>query len=206
MVLPGEFLATTEEFVTGRGVYEENGKIYASLIGKSWFDSSRRLSVSGKEIQCLKPGDSVYGIVYDIFEKIALIKLDRKAETVGDSIAFLRVSELSNGYARTIREFVRIGDVLKAKIIEVRETGTYLTIKDSELGVVKAFCSKCRNEMNAENNLFHCKECGSIEKRKVPGNYSILENESKEGFRKERRFRQRFKEDVRKRKNFERRY
>lgn len=176
IVKPGDSLGVSEEFVAGPGTFEENGKIYSMFYGVAERDSQeRKISVKGrKEVRPLKEGDLVYGVVQQLYEAMTLVRFTpvvqgNEVPSGGDS-AFIRISELQNGYVERLRDCVRTGDFLKARVLSISPLATYLTMKERDLGVVRALCSMCRAEMKPAQGggLFVCPSCGSREERKTP--------------------------------------
>ncbi len=175
MTLPGEVLGVSEEFVAGPGTVEEDGKIIAIAAGEGKTDAlEHKLWVDARKIaRPLAPGDPVYGIVQDLYESIALVEFQAMPQggelpSSESRMAFVRISELDDGYVERLRDYLRIGDVIRARVLEVKALGIYLTLKDRELGVLRAFCSVCREEMRLQGREFACPQCGSREPRKLP--------------------------------------
>lgn len=174
IVKPGDLLGVSEEFVAGQGTFEENGKIYSLFFGAAERDAqARKISVKGRrEVRPLKEGDLVYAVVHQLYEAMTMVHFAAIPQGVeipanGDT-AFIRISELQQGYVEKLRDCVRVGDVLKARVAQIVPLATYLTIKERDLGVVKALCSMCRAEMEGKGNYFACPSCGSREERKIP--------------------------------------
>ena len=68
-VIPGDYIGVAEEFLPGDGAYEENGKIYATMVGNLDLDMSRRsASVISRTnvLPQLKEGDIVYGEIVSV--------------------------------------------------------------------------------------------------------------------------------------------
>ncbi|MBI5228555.1 exosome complex RNA-binding protein Csl4 [Candidatus Micrarchaeota archaeon] len=170
MAVPGEFLATTEEFMPSEGTYESEGKIYASIAGMKKEDARRRsVSVIGSEIKKLKRGDIVYGIVQDLYDTVALVRFEpEKKAAASSTYAYLRISEIKRGYVESFRDFLKIGDLIRAKVIEITPLGIYLTLAEKDLGVLKGFCSNCRSELELKGTVLVCPECRNNERRKLP--------------------------------------
>ena len=92
----------------------------------------------------------------------------------------LYVSNVKRGFVKDLSEEVKIGDILRVKILEVKKDAVSVTIAEKRLGVIKAFCSVCRHEMILTGNHLKCVNCGHVEKRKTAfdyGNVSINEGE-----------------------------
>jgi exosome complex component CSL4 len=165
-VFPGKEIATSEEAVSGSGTVEENGLILAALGGKGELRGGKAFVSNPKSVRMLARGDLIYGKVYDLFDQVALIMFKPAGENVGTSadMAFLRIAEIQRGYTESFSDFLRIGDLVKAKVIDVTPMGVYVTIAESGLGVVKAYCTSCRRELD---NQLHCAVCDRRERRKM---------------------------------------
>lgn len=174
IVFPGAELGISEEFVAGPGTFEEKGRIYSLFWGELERDGkARKVSVRGRRVvRPLKPGDFVYAVVHQLYEAMTMVKfapvLQGNERPANGDTAFIRISELQNGYVERLRDCVRVGDVLKARVAQISPLATYLSIKDRELGVLKALCSLCRAEMELQGRVFACPSCGSREERKIP--------------------------------------
>lgn len=169
IVLPGESLASTEEFEGRQGTREApDGMLVSTVAGKLEKDASRRsVAVKAfKRVRRLMPGDLVYGKVHNVYAKVALVQFQPASPGVASArtYAYLRVSELSRDYARNFGDYIRIGDLIRARVKEVKELGSYLTIADGDLGVIKPVCTRCRHELRG----LECPRCGSKERRKTP--------------------------------------
>jgi exosome complex component CSL4 len=174
--VPGQFLGVSEEFVGGPGTFEESdGKIYSKALGQMEEDSaSRTVSVKAtKTIRPLSQGDVVFARVDDLYESMALVNFQAapygSITPAGSGSAFIRISELDNSYVERLQDYLRIGDFVKARVVEIKTLGTYLTMKGPDLGVVRAFCSRDRSEMALVGSSYRCPNCGRTEARKIPG-------------------------------------
>lgn len=167
-------MATAEESLGGEGTFEEDGKIFSSSAGPQVNDSrSHSVGVASEgEVRMLREGDLVYAMITDLFDMVAAVKF-QPAEIRGVRIgassnsAYLRIPEIQRGYTEQFRDFIRIGDVIRARVKEVKPLGIYLTMVDQDLGVIKAFCSQCRTQLELRGRLLSCPNCGNKESRKL---------------------------------------
>jgi exosome complex component CSL4 len=179
---PGKLLGTEEEFVGGEGVYEEEGKLHALCTGNASTDKQKMVSVkpSNAVPKMVGPGMVVYGRVEDIFEPIALVKItpveqEGVRQTQGDYFSVLHVSNIRRDYVKSLRSEVRVGDIIKAVVSEIKRGEVYLDMRDPEFGVVKAYCSRCRGSLYMKDRILFCKSCGGRESRKLSKEYSATE-------------------------------
>lgn len=178
--LPGKLLGTEEEFIPGDWAYVEDGRIYSCTTGGAEIGSDRRINIKPLVTvpSLIRAGMMVYGRVEEIFEPVALVRIDPvESGNIRQSsvrlMSVLHVSKVKNGYVRNVRDCVRIGDVIKARVEDVRKGEVYLNIKDNNLGVVKAFCSRCRSPLVLRDMLLQC-TCGSREMRKLSSDYGMV--------------------------------
>lgn len=179
---PGKLLGTEEEFICGECVYGDGGKLHALCTGEVSVDKQKVVSVkpSNAVPKMVGAGMVVYGRVEDIFEPIALVKLEPlevqgARQTQGDYLSVLHVSNIRRDYVKSLRGEVRVGDVIKAVVSEIRRGEVYLDIRGADLGVVKAYCSRCRNPLYLRDRVLVCKNCGNRENRKLCKEYSAIE-------------------------------
>ncbi|MGP8076392.1 MAG: RNA-binding protein, partial [Thermoplasmata archaeon] len=74
LVLPGDYLGTAEEFLPGRGTYENRGRIYASLLGTPHVDPrDRSIRVEARNgIPEIQEDDLVYARVDELKTAMAI--------------------------------------------------------------------------------------------------------------------------------------
>ncbi|WP_156786044.1 exosome complex RNA-binding protein Csl4 [Archaeoglobus veneficus] len=172
-VMPGDRIGLVEEYVTGSGVYEENGEIFAAVAGKVVV-KDRTVSVEPvKRIPHINKGDVVLGRVVDVRNSMALIELARKKgfdrSLMHTGIAALHVSNVQRDYLKDINEAIRYMDIIKARVIDAENLK--LSTKEPEMGVLKSLCSVCKHELVREGNTLKCPNCGNVEKRKMSTDY-----------------------------------
>jgi len=109
------------------------------------------------------------GQVMDIVEPIALvaITLPTKYYSNDGSYAVLHVSNIKNEYVANIRDTLRIGDIIFAKVIAVGKS-IELSIKEPRYGVISAYSKIAKAHMKQKsNNMLVCPKTGHIESRKL---------------------------------------
>jgi exosome complex component CSL4 len=182
VILPGEQLATTEELMPGEGTYEDNGVIRASRLGILEIDTKNRRAkikpLTSIPVE-IKTGDIVLAKVNSVRSNMVIADvihvIGKNRQVSGDTNSTLRVSEISNGYTKDPATEYSTGDIIRAKVTQVRPS-LQLATKDKDLGVIKALCSKCRKSLEQKGNMLECPNCNNKERRKTAidyGNYDI---------------------------------
>ncbi len=197
LVVPGEYLASCEEALAGKNTITENDDIYAATFGElEMFGRMVQVKPSGKTFIPLKEGMEVHAIIEDILEPRAafvtcmpIVKDDERSAPSFSAV--LPVSNIRQGYVERMRDEVRVGDILKAKISKIDRTTVEISISDSGYGVVKGFCSRCRNNMVINENRFKCSNCGNAEARKLPFGQYVPRQRRTGDYNAGKRFKQR---------------
>lgn len=182
IVLPGEEVSTSEELLPGDGTFEEDGIIRATRIGTYEIDEKyRRAKVKPLTSipVTLKRGDIVLAHVTSVRSNMVIAEVihvtGKKRAISGDKNGTLRVAEISNGYVKDPSTEFAPGDIIRAKVTQVKPN-IQLATKDKDLGTIRAICSKCKHSLDKKENMLECSNCGNKEKRKAAvdyGNYDI---------------------------------
>lgn len=178
-VVPGDFLARTEEFVPDEGVYEEDNDIYSSRTGVLLKEvDSKKISVHPKtgSPPVLKPGDIVIAKVSQLRGQIANVEIgavrgseDREIPSSGDAV--IHISKISDDYVDNIEDELRPNDIIRAKVVSAGRRSVDLSTMDDSLGVLVGFCSDCRHVLEKDNSKLSCPNCGNVESRKITNDY-----------------------------------
>lgn len=171
VAFPGDFLGFEEEVIGDSNTFTDKGRVFSEVAGEKKIAAGKALISPKRSVRMIRAGDVVYGKVQDIYDSVSLVEIttepaDRRV-AIGASYAYLRISELAKRYVNSFREFIKIGDMLKVKVIEVTSMGTYLTIAEPGLGVVKSLCSFCRHDLQPKGQMLVCPNCGNRETRKL---------------------------------------
>lgn len=184
-VYPGKCIGAAEEALAGNGAYEKNHEIYAFFAGRVIREHGELSVLPKKEIILLHQGQIIYGIVADVMENFALIEIEalikgRERLCTPTDYGILRVMNIRDGFVPSAKDEVKIGDIIKARVEDIKPSIS-LSTKEFELGVVRAYCAECRHVMNAYASVLKCAKCGATDKRKLSKSYGreIILNEIK---------------------------
>jgi exosome complex component CSL4 len=177
-VLPGDVVASAEEFVPGDCTYARGGTIYATTAGLVNIDPQKKQAsvipkANAPAKLCL--GDIVVGEVIDMKESLVIISLAFKKgyedRPIPDEEATLHISNVRNSYVKDLRQMFCVRDILKAKIIDERQLR--LSTGDEDLGVIKAYCNRCLTGLIKKNGKLVCPNCAATETRKMSSSYGM---------------------------------
>ena len=129
IVVPGEIIASGEDYLPGEGVRREGEDVVSNRFGLA--------EVMGRVVKVIplsgafvpRRGNAVLGRVTDVMHNGWLIDIDAAGNAflpVAESPRFIRVEEMD--------QFLAIGDVLAAKIWSIKGKGIDLTINGKGLG------------------------------------------------------------------------
>lgn len=168
-VLPGEKLATIEEFAPGTGSAIIGDSVISTIVGEVQPDlSSRVINVKLQKtgLQGIpSAGDYVTGTVQSAQPSMAQVKI----EAVNDepsSKEFTGMLSMRDERRRRTSSPIKTGDVIRAQVISTKNAIFHLTVDCSNCGVLFTVCSNCGNDVVAiGRDRVKCKECGWVEER-----------------------------------------
>ena len=169
MAVPGQVLATEEEYLPGKNTIGDNGEIKSTAFGKIIFnESEKEVEIDAKSRRIVKEGDIVYGRVSLIKDSTAVLELIKAEDNhiINMTKGQIAVRNISNNFVERPDSCMKLGDIIKAKVILVNENTTDLSTKEEGFGVIVAYCTKCRKEMVFSNNRLTCFDCNQSEDRK----------------------------------------
>lgn len=180
LVFPGDKIATAEELLPGRGTADINGTIVGIMMGTFHIDKSHAIAevnpVTDTPVE-LKENDTVICEVKHVMDKLVLVDVLHVAGTnrqiTGDKDGAIPVPNISKEYVNSAMDKFKIGDIARAKIIQAGANIRLSTV-GKNLGVIKAYCTKCRAALLLSEDRqakMECPRCGHIEERQVAADY-----------------------------------
>lgn len=181
-VSPGEVIAVAEEFEAGKNTFEdEEGNIASTLSGTALYnEQEREVSVAkkGHKAISLDVGAIVLGRVALVKKDVVVLfmfdaRKNGERRVIPASNAAIGISKVSQEYVRSLEDNFKLGDIVKAEVWEVTRYSTEILTNKPELGVVKAFCTSCRQPLYLFQGKLKCLQCGKLETRKVSTDYVL---------------------------------
>lgn len=182
VVVPGEVLCTIEEFIPNAGTYidEKNGLVLASTVGIVKIDAkTKHISViaKNKPIEPVK-GAIVLGKVNDTKKQLVDLVIGRIDSEEGSIelhtpiSSTLHISCVSERYTENMTDAYRVGDIVKAHIVDDKRQPCYVSTVGSEFGCILARCTKCGAFLKRKGrSTLKCPDCDNIERRKLADDY-----------------------------------
>ena len=178
LVLPGDVIATAEEYVPGRNTTEINGDVISLAFGAlRKDDNSLIISVSTpKKKVRLHSGQIVYGRIVKMDQRRANVKVGAVFDKQLGLIEYNGDGSIgmSSQYGRNNEPSMHVGDIIRAKILRIGDRGLDLGIFGKNLGVLRTLCSKCRLPLVRRNSSLYCDNCERTELRKVAEDYGMI--------------------------------
>jgi len=181
-ILPGEQVASIEEFEGGKNTYVNDGTVRSAAIGTKVYDLKRRIvKIDQKNSPMLpKIGDVLVGYIEMLFGSMISVRIlyinDRKSIAGFSAIASARVGGGGGGGGRDRSErrgrvIFRVGDIVRGRVFSLLNSTIHITIDERDFGVLYTLCFNCGGNTVRVNNGVKCIECGSYEERKLTNDY-----------------------------------
>jgi len=177
LLFPGDYIATSEEFIPGEGTFEEDGRIYAAVIGKLNINMSEMMAEVVSQVEPpvhLKRGDIVLGRVVRIVKGYVFVEINHKKgtdrEIVGETYARLHISNFSPSYIKDANQAFSENDIVRAEVIRTKPSLEISTSND-KLGIIKSVCHSCGDTLQGEQGKLVCKICNIVLRRKTSDDY-----------------------------------
>ncbi len=167
--LPGDKVATIEEFETGRNTFDDGHTIRSVVVGTKEFDKTNRIAKINQLKSPAVPqvNDLVIGYVVALMNNmfaINMLYINGKPTHSG-----LECICQARGAKKRI--IARVSDVVMVKIISHLNGAIHATISESELGVLFTQCNKCAGKVVQIGANVKCVDCGYIEERKLSSKF-----------------------------------
>ena len=178
-MLPGEHVASIEEFEGGKNTYlASDGTVRSAAVGTKVYDLKRRIVKIDQKNSPMMPkvGDIIVGYVEMLFSSMVSIKIlyinDKKSEAGFSAIASARIGPRDRDRRGDRRAVFRTGDIVRGRVISLLNSTVHLTLAEKEFGVLYALCFMCGGDtVRTNESTIKCVECGAFEDRKLTHDY-----------------------------------
>jgi exosome complex component CSL4 len=168
-VLPGDRLATIEEFEPGQGSTIEGDSVISTVIGQASPDmANRTMNVkTDKSVGIGVPvtGDYIVGKVQSAQPSIAQIQIESLNETPSNK-QFTGMLSMRDERRRRTSSPIKAGDVVRARVLSTKNSIFQLTVDAPNCGVLYTVCCNCGKDVFAiSRDRVKCRECGWVDER-----------------------------------------
>lgn len=175
VVLPGDKLAVTEEFLPGPHAYDDSGLIRALAVGRVQQDTET-MEISVKPAvkpKVIRVGDSVVGQVEAAQASSASVKIcyANGMPTDKDFSGSLSLRSERHGRGGPRGPPVKLGDIVRCRVFSLLNGIIHLSINEDQMGVMCALCGNCGRPLLRGGNKAKCDECGNVEERKLAADF-----------------------------------
>ncbi len=175
-VFPGERLAVIEEYGDGEGTYEMDGEVRSAELGVTKLNNAARsMEVEKKTPEIIVPEEGMVavaevGSVARRDARVDIFMLDGRLIHPTYS-GVVHISDISRDYTKNIDLALRSGDIIKGRIVNVKNRLNQMSLAGNEYGVVYAHCSRCGGILENNRGRLTCPDCGRVERRKTARSY-----------------------------------
>ncbi|HYB04166.1 MAG TPA: exosome complex RNA-binding protein Csl4 [Nitrososphaerales archaeon] len=169
IAIPGDRLATIEEFVPGSGSASLGDAIVSTVVGNVQPDMANRVinvkAVRSADDDLPKVGDLVIGHVDSSQPSMAQITIIAVNDKPSDKQLSGMLSLREDRRRRTSSP-IKAGDLIRARVASTKNSIYHLSLDDPRSGVIETVCTNCGgNVMALGRDRVKCKECGFVDDR-----------------------------------------
>ncbi len=178
IVFPGDVLATAEEFMAGEGAYLDDGNICSSIAGIPHFDREEMMaSVKALKHPALpEVDDIVHGMIDSVgpkMVKVGLLRIEGKERQLATrENGAIHISNMDSKPVSNPKMVYKAMELVRARVIQAGPS-IQLSTAEHELGILKAYCRRCRNVLVIKGEGLWCPRCNIREERKIAENYGL---------------------------------
>ncbi|VVB56980.1 Exosome complex component Csl4 [uncultured archaeon] len=119
------------------------------------------------------------GRIENISEPVALAVVEAEAvegQRAPKSSAYvvLHASYIKRGYVKKVRDEYRIGDIIRARVVEMKNGEHHISTDDAHAGCLIAYCAGCRTPLEKRPAGLQCPACDRRDNRKLADDYKVL--------------------------------
>lgn len=169
ITLPGDRIASIEEYEAGQNAFDDGNDVRAAVIGKAEIDKKERI-INIKHPDGLpipEVGDIVIGTVVAVLGSMIAVSIDY---INGKPITSHVECVCSTRNIRK-RNVALVKDIVCLKIISHLNGAIHATIKEPKLGVLFTKCIKCGQKVIQIHGAIKCTECSWIDDRELSSDF-----------------------------------
>ncbi|RNJ77119.1 MAG: RNA-binding protein [Nitrosopumilus sp. H13] len=169
MVLPGDKIASIEEYEAGHNTFDDGDMVRAATVGRKEIDgSARTASIEHPKLLSIpKVGDIVIGTVAAVMATMMAISIDY----INGKPTTSKVECICSIKNLRIRNVALVNDIVMLKILNHLNGTIHATVEERGLGVLFTKCRKCGSKVVPMRDAIKCTECSWIDERKLSSDF-----------------------------------
>lgn len=172
--LPGEKLATMEEFEGSNGTYTVGGSVRSLVLGMARVDKKSRLITVDpvKKPAFPSKGDSIIGVVEAAQPSLVAIRIEMvNGKVVATFFTGLIILPKGGGRGRRRIVIGKLGDIVRATVVSNQNAIIQLGIQSKEDGVLRTYCTACGSQVSRAGGGIRCELCGMPDDRELSSDF-----------------------------------
>ena len=181
MKQPGDKLASAMEYMPGKGVYEDNGELFAGVCGIVKEDNEKmKISITPSVSVPLEisENDTIFGriqSVRDSMVSVEILKVKGNKRSIGNyTVGTLHIAKMSSDYVSDIKEVYQINDLIQATVLKCKPAIELSTV-GKEDGVVFARCGTTHDILKLVDGELWSEELRERIPRKISSLYGKIQ-------------------------------
>ncbi len=168
-MLPGDEIASIEEYEAGYNTFDDGNMVRASAVGVKHIDLDARVAsiVHPKQISVPRVGDIVTGTVAAVMSSMIAVSID----FINGIPTKSKVECICSTKNIRRKNIALVNDIVTLKILNHLNGTIHATISEPELGVLYTKCRKCGGGVVKTRDGIKCTECAWFDERKLSINF-----------------------------------
>ncbi len=169
-ILPGEKIASIEEYEAGANTFDDGDMVRATAIGQKVIDKeTRTVSVTHKVAPCIpKKDDVVIGTVAAVMSSMIAVSIDYI-----NGVPTTSKVECVCPTRNIRRKIIALeGDIVTLRILGSLNGTIHSSMSGPEFGVIFTKCRKCVGSVVPLRDVIKCTECSWIDERKLSNKFN----------------------------------
>jgi exosome complex component CSL4 len=168
-IIPGDKIATIEEYESGKNTFEDGHNVRATVIGNVEIDKKSRIA---KVQNIRKSGmpevdDVVIGTVAAVMSSMIAVSINyiNNVRTKSNVECICQTRHFRR------KNIALVNDIVTLKITAHKNGTIHASINEPEFGVLFTKCKKCGGTVIPMRDAIKCTECNWIDERKLSNNF-----------------------------------
>ncbi|MBA0907785.1 MAG: exosome complex RNA-binding protein Csl4 [Nitrosarchaeum sp.] len=168
-VLPGDKIASIEEYETGHNTFDDGNMVRAATVGIHDLNKETRVAniKHPKMISIPRVGDIIIGTVAAVMSSMIAVSIDY----INGKPTTSKVECICSTRNLRKKNVALVNDIVTLKILNHLNGTIHAAIEEPHLGVLFTKCRKCGGKVVQMRDAIKCIDCAWIDERKLSANF-----------------------------------